>query len=253
MLAIRTLSGGGAELVVETLATGLDRSRFDVVVCELVGTGEKAEGLRARGYEVVSLLPSGNVRSAYVNFIRLRRFVAARRIDVVHSHSAASPPTRHCAGCCDRRSKWFIRSTSATILTSTLRSNGSSGQVTVSPMCWSRSGIGRQTPFARPRAARRKAAHHLERHRSAAVQVRRATAGAISRSGANHHRHDRHAFRTERTRRSLRGGEDPEGTRAAGDVSDRWRRAVVANAQRSVRGHGPGRLREVSRMGQGRG
>jgi glycosyltransferase involved in cell wall biosynthesis len=61
-----------------------------VVVCELVGTGEKAEGLRARGYEVVSLLPSGNVRSAYVNFIRLRRFVAARGIDVLHSHSAAS-------------------------------------------------------------------------------------------------------------------------------------------------------------------
>jgi len=90
MLAIRTLSGAGAELVVETLATGLDPKRFDVTVCELVGVGEKGERLRRLGYEVTSLLPGGNGRGAYANFLRLRRLVAERQIELIHSHSPAT-------------------------------------------------------------------------------------------------------------------------------------------------------------------
>jgi glycosyltransferase involved in cell wall biosynthesis len=90
LLVIRTLSGAGAELVVETISRFIDRKRFDITICELVGTGEKAQGLREMGYDVVSLLPNGNVRMAYFNFLRLRRLVANRRINVIHSHCAAS-------------------------------------------------------------------------------------------------------------------------------------------------------------------
>lgn len=87
---IRTLSGGGAELVVETISRCINRNRFDITICELVGTGEKAQGLREMGFDVVSLLPDGNVWQAYFNFVRLRWLVASRGIDVIHSHSTAS-------------------------------------------------------------------------------------------------------------------------------------------------------------------
>lgn len=88
--AIRTLSGGGAELVLETLATGLDRRYFDVTICELLHTGEKARNLRALGYDVVSLVPTGSPRRTYVNFVRLGRLVSKRRVDVIHTHHAAA-------------------------------------------------------------------------------------------------------------------------------------------------------------------
>lgn len=90
LLAIRTLSGGGAELVVETLCTGLTRERFDVTVCEGLGQGEKGRRLRERGFTVVSLVPDANVRQTYFNFLRLRRLVGTKQIDLVHSHSPGS-------------------------------------------------------------------------------------------------------------------------------------------------------------------
>lgn len=89
LLAIRTLSGAGAELVVETLCRGLSRERFDVSVCELHHSGEKAEKLRADGYDVVSLNPTGR-KSPLSGFLRLARLVRSRNIDLIHSHATAS-------------------------------------------------------------------------------------------------------------------------------------------------------------------
>ncbi|MGE3508297.1 MAG: glycosyltransferase [Vicinamibacterales bacterium] len=90
MQVIRTLDGGGAELVLETLALGLDRRYFDVTICELLHTGEKAENLRALGFDVVSLVPHGRPRRTYVNFVRLGRLARKRRVDVIHTHHAAA-------------------------------------------------------------------------------------------------------------------------------------------------------------------
>lgn len=90
LLSIRTLTGAGAELVVETLTRGLDSRYFDVTVCEGVGRGEKGDRLRSLGFDVVSFVPDGNPRKSYANFLRLRRLVAVKRIDVIHSHSATA-------------------------------------------------------------------------------------------------------------------------------------------------------------------
>jgi len=84
------LSGGGAERVLELLATGLDPESFGVTIVELLGSGEKAVGLRAKGYEVVSFVPDGNPKRTYLNFWRLRKLVHRRRIDLIHSHSASA-------------------------------------------------------------------------------------------------------------------------------------------------------------------
>jgi glycosyltransferase involved in cell wall biosynthesis len=89
-LVIGTLSGGGAERVLELLATGLDPQRFDVTIVELKGSGEKAVGLRAKGYPVVSFVPDGNARRSYLNCWRLRKLVQRRRIDLIHSHSPSA-------------------------------------------------------------------------------------------------------------------------------------------------------------------
>lgn len=89
LLAIRTLSGAGAELVVENLCKGLNRARFEVTVCELYGTGEKAEKLRASGYSVVSLNPTGR-KPSYLGFLRLAGLIRSHSIDLVHSHTTAS-------------------------------------------------------------------------------------------------------------------------------------------------------------------
>lgn len=89
LLTIRTLSGAGAELVVENLCKGLDRARFQVSVCELHQSGEKAEKLRAAGYDIVSLNPTGR-KPVYSGFLRLARLVHSRRVDLIHSHTTAS-------------------------------------------------------------------------------------------------------------------------------------------------------------------
>lgn len=90
LMLIRTLSGGGAELVVETLCAGLDASEFDVRVCELNGNGEKARTLSASGYQVYSLSPIGTPLSLPVRLRRLRRVISGNDIELVHSHSTDS-------------------------------------------------------------------------------------------------------------------------------------------------------------------
>lgn len=87
LMLIRTLSGGGAELVVETLCAGLNASEFDVRICELNGSGEKAKALLARGYQVYSLSPTGKALSLPVRIRRLRRVITKNGVELVHSHS----------------------------------------------------------------------------------------------------------------------------------------------------------------------
>ena len=87
LMLIRTLSGGGAELVVETLCAGLDPSEFDVRICELNGTGEKARKLLTKGFQVYSLSPTGEPLPLPVRLRRLRGVISSHGIELVHSHS----------------------------------------------------------------------------------------------------------------------------------------------------------------------
>ena len=81
---IWSLGLGGAEQVVIRLAAGLDRRRFQPLVCCLDQPGPFATRAEAVGVEVVALDKRGplDVRAA----VRLARLLRARQVDVVHTH-----------------------------------------------------------------------------------------------------------------------------------------------------------------------
>lgn len=85
-LLVDTLSLGGAEQVVATLATHLDRSRFDVEVICVSGRhrNEMRDDLVEAGCRVHML----RARSRYDVFAarRLYRHVRRKRIDLIHTH-----------------------------------------------------------------------------------------------------------------------------------------------------------------------
>lgn len=81
---IWSLGLGGAEQVVIRLAAGLDRTRFEPLVCCLDDPGPFAPQAEKAGLEVVALGKRGpvDVRVA----ARLGRLLRGRGIDVVHTH-----------------------------------------------------------------------------------------------------------------------------------------------------------------------
>lgn len=81
---IWSLGLGGAEQVVIRLAAGLDRRRFEPLVCCLDRPGPFAPQAEAAGVEVVSLDKRGplDARAAW----RLARLLQSRGVDVVHTH-----------------------------------------------------------------------------------------------------------------------------------------------------------------------
>lgn len=98
LLLIRTLSGAGAELVVESLCRGLDPRLFQTSVCELVGRGEKAESLAASGHEVLSLSAGRDWLSVPRTIFRLREAIVDKRVDLVHTHSTDALATAAISG-----------------------------------------------------------------------------------------------------------------------------------------------------------
>jgi len=81
---IWSLGLGGAEQVVIRLAAGLDRRRFEPLICCLDRPGPFAPQAEAAGVEVVSLDKRGplDARAAW----RLARLLQSRGVDVVHTH-----------------------------------------------------------------------------------------------------------------------------------------------------------------------
>jgi glycosyltransferase involved in cell wall biosynthesis len=78
---------GGAEVVIRHLLETLDRSRFQVTVCCIKALGSIGEDLVRRGFDVVTLSDDGLNKVEYFTFVKLRRLIRQRRIDVVHSHT----------------------------------------------------------------------------------------------------------------------------------------------------------------------
>jgi hypothetical protein len=81
MLLAIGLGVGGTESHILDLASGIDRSRFDVSVCTLKSGGRIAEELRARGIKVFSVNGTGKL-DARVLF-RLLKIIRDERPDVI--------------------------------------------------------------------------------------------------------------------------------------------------------------------------
>jgi glycosyltransferase involved in cell wall biosynthesis len=83
MLLAIGLGVGGTESHILDLASGIDRSRFDVSVCTLKSGGRIAEELRARGIKVFSVNGTGKL-DARVLF-RLLKIIRDERPDVIQA------------------------------------------------------------------------------------------------------------------------------------------------------------------------
>jgi len=88
LLMTTGLGIGGAEIVVRNLARSIDRRRFNVSVCCLKELGPVGEQLVGEGIDIVALKEKGQQHVDYFTFLRVRRLIRDRQIDVVHSHTA---------------------------------------------------------------------------------------------------------------------------------------------------------------------
>ncbi|MGI9628588.1 MAG: glycosyltransferase [Longimicrobiales bacterium] len=85
LIVIESLARGGAERLLVTTLTHLDRRRFDVTVVSLFGPNPLADEIRGLGIEVLEYGLAGP-RDLIRAVFRLRRTIRERHVDVVHTH-----------------------------------------------------------------------------------------------------------------------------------------------------------------------
>jgi glycosyltransferase involved in cell wall biosynthesis len=91
MLAIDGLGLGGAEMVVRDLARCVDPTRFEVCVCCTRGLGGSiGESLLRDGIDVFVLPGQQDGRVDYLTWLKFRRAVKERNIDLVHTHALSA-------------------------------------------------------------------------------------------------------------------------------------------------------------------
>jgi glycosyltransferase involved in cell wall biosynthesis len=78
---------GGAETVIRHLALTIDRRRFNVTVCHLKQRGHIGDQIAAAGADIIGLPPPPAGKIDYFTFLKLRKIIADRKIDVVHTHT----------------------------------------------------------------------------------------------------------------------------------------------------------------------
>lgn len=86
LLLNSTLGIGGAENVTAALCRGIDRDKFDVILAHLKWRGAIGEELAGEGFKVVSLESETPGKRDYFSSLRLRRFLVAERVDLVHTN-----------------------------------------------------------------------------------------------------------------------------------------------------------------------
>jgi glycosyltransferase involved in cell wall biosynthesis len=86
LIVASTLHIGGAEQVAACLASGLDRTRFDVTACYLKAPGTIAEQMLRANVDLVPIPGLIAGKRDYLTFRKLRRLIKARRIQVIHTH-----------------------------------------------------------------------------------------------------------------------------------------------------------------------
>lgn len=85
LMVIDSLGRGGAERLLVTTLTHLDRTRFEVTVAVLFGPNPMAEAIRAKGIEVEELGLAGP-KDLLSAVWKLRRLIRDGRFHVVHTH-----------------------------------------------------------------------------------------------------------------------------------------------------------------------
>src|SRR5438105_4886803 len=95
---IDILGPGGAEMLVLTLAGGIDRSRFEMYACSLrkLPQFKQADQLRAMGVPVLEL----RQRNAYdmPALLGIISYIREHRIDIIHTHLLAADIMGRAAG-----------------------------------------------------------------------------------------------------------------------------------------------------------
>lgn len=86
LLLNSTLGIGGAENVTAALCRGIDHDKFDVVLAHLKWRGAIGDELAGEGFKVVSLESETPGKRDYFSSLRLRRFLAAERVELVHTN-----------------------------------------------------------------------------------------------------------------------------------------------------------------------
>lgn len=87
LIAVAGLGIGGAEVVIQNLVRTIDRSRFKVTVGCIKAAGPIGEELRRDGFDIQVLSRNGYEEPEYLTFLRMRRLLKQRRIEVIHSHT----------------------------------------------------------------------------------------------------------------------------------------------------------------------
>ena len=87
LIVITGLHIGGAEVVVRDLVRAIDRHRFNVSICCLKVLGSIGEELAQEGIDIVTLPQPVDGKIDYLTFLKLRRVILARQIDIVHTHT----------------------------------------------------------------------------------------------------------------------------------------------------------------------
>lgn len=90
MLVISSISGAGAELVVDNLCRTINRDLFNVSVCHLKERGERGEKLLKEGYDIIALPGTKPGKTNYLSFLSLKKLLLEKDIHLLHSHDSAS-------------------------------------------------------------------------------------------------------------------------------------------------------------------
>lgn len=81
-----TLHIGGAEQVAACLAEHVDRETFETAACYLKEPGLIADQMLRSGVDLVPIPGLRAGRRDYLTFLKLRRLIRSRRIEVIHTH-----------------------------------------------------------------------------------------------------------------------------------------------------------------------
>ncbi len=87
LILVSSLWLGGAETVVRHLAETIDRSRFNVTVCHLKKRGTLGDEMAQEGLDLVGVPQPPDGRIDYLTFLKLRKIIRDKKIDIVHSHT----------------------------------------------------------------------------------------------------------------------------------------------------------------------
>lgn len=104
LMVIDHLDAGGAQTLLVDLVTGLDKERFDVLVCSLRKSSQFVAALEKAGARVVVLQQK---KYNPLKFFRLLRLIRQEKVDIIHTHLTAARIFGVAAGVAGRVAKIY--------------------------------------------------------------------------------------------------------------------------------------------------